>query len=262
DAHSIYARCPVVAPYRCPSSFQHVPPTHQRVETVEAKPLLLFGFLTQLLSQGLEARRQSGFPKAKLLCRLFCRRSFHLNQLHSPLTRLDSGQGSLAPSRLDREFFATMSPSDTAIRPRSRLWLPARRCPLRTPNRVSQVPAGSFRARCLLSPRGVRSVRVVVASRLMLASPNPVGWPLPCKCNEAEPSSRDATARAFASPSLGAQGRPHTLWVRLHDSRPIAMINSFQLTRTSQALLGAFRMNTDKDDETLALTPALSPRER
>src|SRR5207253_4591148 len=56
-------------------------PTHQRVETVEAKPLLLFGFLSQLLSQGLEARRQGGFPKAKLLCRLFCRRSFHLNQL-------------------------------------------------------------------------------------------------------------------------------------------------------------------------------------
>jgi len=152
----------------------------------------------------------------------------------------------LAPSRLDRDFTATMSPSDTAIRPRQRLWLPVRGCPLRTPNRVSQVPAGSFRARCLLSPRGVRSVRVVVASRLMLASPNPVGWPLPCKCNEAEPSSRDATARAFASPSLGAQGRPHTLWVRLHDSRPIAMINSFQLTRTSQALLGAFRMDTDK----------------
>ena len=130
-----------------------------------------------------------------------------------------------------------MSPSDTAIRPRQRLWLPVRGCPRKTPNRVSQVPAGSFRARGLLSPRGVRSVRLVVASRPMLASPHPAGWPLPSMCNEAEPSSRDATARAFASPSLSEQGRPHSLRVRLHDFRPITMINAFQLTRTSQACL-------------------------
>src|SRR2546426_12646390 len=127
-----------------------------------------------------------------------------------------------------------MSPSDTAIRPRCRLWLPVRGCLLRTPNRVSQVPGGSFRARCLLPPRGVRSVHVIVASRPMLASPSLAGWPLPCKRNEAEPSSRDATARAFASPSLSVQGRPQTLWVRLHDSRPIVMINSFQLTRPTK----------------------------
>ena len=69
----------------------------------------------------------------------------------------------------------------------------------------------------------------------------------PSMCNEAEPSSRDATARAFASPSLSEQGRPHSLWVRLHDFRPIIMTNSFQLTRTSQALLGAFQMHTDKN---------------
>jgi len=106
----------------------------------------------------------------------------------------------------------------------------------------TSLPGGSFRARCLLSPRGVRLVRAVVSSQPILASPHPAGWPLPFKCNEAEPSSRDATARAFASPSFGEQGRPHSLWVWLHDFRPIIMINSFQLTRTSQALLGAFRM--------------------
>src|ERR1035438_271405 len=241
DAHSIYARCPVIAPHRGPRRFQHVAPTHQPVETVEAKPLLSFSFLSQLLSQRLEAGRQGRFPEGKLVHRLVCRRSFHSNQLQSPLTRHDPGQGSLAPSRLNRNFPATMSPSDTAIRPRQRLWLPVRGCPRKTPNRVSQVPAGSFRARCLLSPRGVRSVPVVVASRPMLASPNPAGWPLPFMCNEAEPSSRDATARAFAFPSLSQQGRPHSLRVRLHDFRPITMINAFQLTRTSQACLALSR---------------------
>ena len=165
DAHSIYARCPVVAPHRGPRRFQHVAPTHQPVETVEAKPLLLFSFLSQLLSQCLKAGRQHRFPKGKLVHRLLCRRSFHFNQLQSPLTRHDPGQGSLAPSRLNQDFAATMSPSDSAIRPRQRLWLPVRGCPRWTPNRVSQVPAGSFRARCLLSPRGVRSVLLVEASR-------------------------------------------------------------------------------------------------
>ena len=237
DAHSIYAWRPVVAPDCHPGSFQHVAPTHQPVETVEAKPLLLFGFLSQLLSQFPDARRQNRFPKGNLFDRLFCRRSFHFNQLRLPLTQHDLGQGSLAPSRLDRDFAATMSPSDTAIRPRCRLWLPVRGCPSRTPNQVSQVPVGSFRARCLLSPRGVRSVRVVVASRPMLASPHSAGWPLPFKCNEAEPSSRDATARAFASPSFCEQRRRHSLWVWLHDFRPIIMINAFQLTRTNQACL-------------------------
>jgi len=138
-----------------------------------------------------------------------------------------------------------MSPSDTATRPRQRLWLPVRGCPLRTPNRVSQVPGGSFGARCLLSPRGVRSVPTVVASRTgagftsfgRLATPN--------MCNEAEPSSQDATARAFAWPSFGERGRPRSLWVRLHDSRPIIMTNAFQLIRTNQASLGAFRMDME-----------------
>jgi len=45
----------------------------------------------------------------------------HPNQLRVPLTRLDSGQGSLARCRLDRQIDATMSPSDAAIRPRQRL---------------------------------------------------------------------------------------------------------------------------------------------
>jgi|GEM_PF-2591187 len=57
-----------------------------------------------------------------------------------------------------------MGPSDTAIRPLRWLWLPTPGCPLlavRALDRVSQVPDGSFRARYLLSPRGVRAVHWV-----------------------------------------------------------------------------------------------------
>ena len=200
---------------------------------------LLFGFLSQLLSQFPDLGRQDRFPKGKLLLRLFCRGSFHFNQFQVLLTRHDLGQGSLAPSRLNRDFTATMSPSDSAIRPHQRLWLPVRGCLREAPNRVSQVPGCSFGARCLLPPRGVRLVLWVVASQAMLASPPVAGWPLPSKRNEAEPSSRDATARAFASPSLGEQSRPRSLWVWLRDFRPIITINTFQLTRTAK-LAGRF----------------------
>lgn len=130
-----------------------------------------------------------------------------------------------------------MSPSDSAIRPHLRLWLPAVGSPAlrsRTPNRASQVPCGSFRARCLLSPRGVRSVHGIDSSRPMLASPVPAGWPLPVSCNEAELSSRDATARALAFPSFNGLDRSLPLKGRLHDSRSSIMINTFQLTRTTK----------------------------
>jgi hypothetical protein len=207
------------------------------------KSLLLFGFLSQLLSQLLEAGRQEGFPQGKVH-RLFCRGSFHFNQLQSPLTRLVLGQGSLAPSRLDRNFTATMSPSDSLPPTACRLWLPDMRFSSlagRDSGRVSQVPAGSFCARCLLSPRRVWPVRTVVASRPVLASPHPGGWPLSVLCNEAESSSRNTTARAFAAPGLDEQDRSHSPRVWLHDFRPIIMINSLQLTRTSQACLALSR---------------------
>lgn len=233
----IHARRAFVPSHRRQCGLQHVTPAHQRVETVEAIPLLLFGFLAQLLSQVLEARRQDRFPIGKLFDRVFCRRSFHLNQLPFPLTRLDTGQGALAPRRLDRRLDATMRPSDAATRPRRRLWLPARGCPRWTPARASQVPDGSFRARCLLSPRGVRSVLLIEASRPMLASPNPAGWPLPVSCNEAEPSSQVATARALAFPSFGGRDRSHPLWGRLHDFRSFIMMNTSQFTRTTKLRL-------------------------
>jgi len=180
-----------------------------------------------------EGSAAAALPGRKAYPRLFCRRSLHFNQLRLPLTRLVSGQGSLAPSRLDRNFTATMSPSDTAVRSRQRLWLPALSCPRRTPNRVSQVPAGSFSTRCLLPPRGVRSVHLVVSSRTDAGFTSLGRLASPIKRNEAEPSSRTATARAFAALSLSEQGRPLSLRVWLHDSRPIITANSFQLTRTN-----------------------------
>ena len=167
---------------------------------------------------------------------MFCRR-VHPNQLRVPLTRLDSGQGSFAPSRLNREFFATMNPSDSATWPIRRLWLPAHGCPTLcpwTPSRVSQVPNGSFSARCLLPPRGAWWVQIVDASPPVLASPSSAGWPLPFKRNEAEPSSRTATARTLAASSFGGRGRPQPLWIWLHDFRLSIMINTFQLTRTAK----------------------------
>jgi len=143
----------------------------------------------------------------------------------------------LAPCRLNRQINATMSPSDAAIRPRRRLWLPARGCLVpknQAPDRASQVPGGSVRARCLLSPRGVRSVHLIEASRSVLASPYPAGWPLPVSRNEAEPSSQDTTARALAFPSVNGQDRSHPLKGWLHDSRPFIMVNTFQFTRTTK----------------------------
>jgi len=65
--------------------------------------------------------------------------------------------------------------------------------------RASQVPGGSVCARCLLSPRRVRPLHLVKASGPLLASPPLEGWPLSITFNEADSSSRDTTARAFAA---------------------------------------------------------------
>ena len=127
-----------------------------------------------------------------------------------------------------------MSPSDTASPPLLRLWVPVSGCLPAARRGVSQVPGVSFRARCLLSPRGVGSVRLIDSSQPVLALPLLAGWPLPLLCNEAEPSSRDATARALAFPSFNGQDRSHPLKGRLHDSRSFVMMNTFQFMRTTK----------------------------
>lgn len=80
----------------------------------------------------------------------------------------------------------------------------------------------------------------------MQASPSPAGWPLPLLCNEAEPSSRIATARALAFPSFNGQDRSQPLKGRLHDSRPFIMMNTFQFIRTTK-LTWRFPKITDFD---------------
>jgi hypothetical protein len=133
------------------------------------------------------------------------------NPLPASLTRLDSGQGSFAPRALPR-FLTTTSLSDSRTRPLRRLWLPTKGCPLvakETPKRASQVPDASFHTRRLLSPRKVQPLRLIEASGLLLASPLLKGWPLSISFNGAEPSSRDATARVFASTGSARRGCPH-----------------------------------------------------
>src|SRR6266568_8193567 len=117
------------------------------------------------------------------------------------------------------------------------LWLPFRGCArLRAGPlcRASQVPRGSVCARCLLSPRRVHPLHLVDASGLMLASPLLEGWPLSITFNEAETSSRDTTARAFAASGFVRQdcSRQPQSW--LHDSRPFIMMNTLQFTRPTE----------------------------
>ena len=126
-----------------------------------------------------------------------------------------------------------MSPSDAAPSPHRPLWLPVRGCRTLARRGASQVPDGSFGARCLLSPRGVRQVHLIEASPPVRASSSLADWPLPCSFNEAEPSSRDATARAFTFPSFSGQDRSRPLEGRLHDSRSLITMNTFQFTRTT-----------------------------
>src|SRR5437667_10554038 len=68
----------------------------------------------------------------------------------------------------------------------------------------------------------------------MLASPLLEGWPLSSKFNEAETSSRDTTARAFAVSGFDRQdcSRQPQSW--LHDCRPFIMMNTLQFTRTTE----------------------------
>ena len=92
-----------------------------------------------------------------------------------------SRQGSFAPPALP-SFIATMNPSDSRIRRTSVMssdgsLSATAQSPIRT--RVSQVPGSSLFARRPLTPRGARSLHMLVASRSMLASSSLAGWPLP-----------------------------------------------------------------------------------
>src|SRR6266581_9201024 len=141
------------------------------------------------------------------------------------------------PPDSNRNFTATMGLSDAAAPPVQRLWLLFSGCSGLAAERLcraSQVPEGSVCARCLLSPRRVRPLHVVKASGPMLASPLLKGWPLSVMFNEAESSSRDTTARAFAASGFAWQdcSRQPQSW--LHGFRPFTMMNTLHFTRTTE----------------------------
>src|SRR5262249_26276164 len=86
--------------------------------------------------------------------------------------------------------------------------------------------------------------------RPMLASPSLAGWPLPFKCNEAELSSRDATARALTFPSLNAENCSPPLRGRLPGFRSSTMINTLQLTKTTKLCFALFRDASSQSQKT------------
>ncbi len=77
DAYSICSRRTLVAPHSMPCGEEGVWVADVCIQTVEAKSLLLFGFLTELLSQRPEFGRQKYLPKGQPFFRLFCRGIIH-----------------------------------------------------------------------------------------------------------------------------------------------------------------------------------------
>jgi len=75
---------------------------------------------------------------------------------------------------------------------------------------------------------------LIDASPPVLASPQLGGLAALILSNEAEPSSLNATARAFAPPSFNGRDRSLPLKGRLHDFRSFIMVNTFQFTRTTK----------------------------
>src|SRR5512142_2513213 len=210
---------------------------HNARRPLEAKSLLLFGFLSQLLSQFPDFWRQECFPKGKFLGHLLCRRSFHFNQFQSLLTPLDLGQGSLAPFRLNPNFAATMSPSDSLSLSAHRLWLPGVRSPAPRPGLRQGLPSSRWLFRCALSPTTPGSWK----GALGRIFPSHAGFTISDRLatpmvlfNEAEPSSRMLRLAPSLCPASARRVAPSTLWAQLHDSRPVIMINSLHLTTASR----------------------------
>jgi hypothetical protein len=110
-------------------------------------------------------------------------------------------------------------------------------CPGDVPRgRVSQVPRGSVDARCPLSPRAAHPLHVLVASRMVSdfiisGSLTAADW-----CNEAGMGS--LALRLTSSPPRAPTARlPAPPPSRLHGERAIAMVSTFQLTRSTRLCL-------------------------
>ena len=211
DAHSIHPGRPVVAPHGLPGGLQRLASaTRRRADcgsTAAAPAWLSDGASVSVLRVWAAAAP----PERSAPPPLVLAWDYSSHQLRAPLTPLDSGQGPLAPTRLDRAILAARGRSDATASPAGRLGLLPTGCTRRAagrPCRASQVPARSFNARCRLTPRRVPPGRLVAASGPMLASPALAGWPRAALSNEAEPSSQNATARVFAAPGFDRRSCP------------------------------------------------------
>jgi hypothetical protein len=102
----------------------------------------------------------------------------------------------------------------------------------RSPRRVSQVPCRSFDARCPVSPRGVRPLHLLVASRPIsgfdisgrLATPIRVTRPKGSLALRLTSSRSQAPTKELPPPPLGP----------LHGERAIPMVSTSQLTRSAK----------------------------
>jgi hypothetical protein len=134
-------------------------------------------------------------------------------------------------------FIATMGLSD--CRPQHPAWLliPKPSSPLHEASAAAAALPSSrrFCPRALspFTPGNPRRASNRSSVRI-LASPPLAGWPFPLTCNEAESSSLNTTARAFASPGFAGRITPSPTRVRLHDFRFVITVSTFHLTRTAK----------------------------
>ena len=233
-AHPVRPFFPAVGADLLPRRLQGFGPADVPIEAVEAKSLLLFGLLTQLLSQSGEFRRQEPIVDPIVLRRFFCRR------FHQSVPR--SSHSARLPPRPLRS---------TGITPLHHYYGPLRLPPVTTPEvidspgglsahptsrRVSQVPGCSFRARRLLSPRRALPVLSTVPSRQVLASSYPTGWP-PSTCVTRLNRVRLRYGSRVCLPRLRRRGYPRSPLGRLHVQRSIHMADSFHSARTAKLCL-------------------------
>ena len=182
--------------------------------------MFLFGFRFQLLSQRAQLRRQHRFTDrnrfAPRFLRVFCRGYFHTNQAARPSDSAPFALRLLRSTVVTR-FIATMGLSNCRPRHRSRLLIPESGWPgPEAPAAAAALPSSRRFFPHALSPftpgnPGRLSDR---SSAPVLASRNPVRWPFPVLCNEADSSSRfPTTARAFTHPSFARRPCGHLAWV-------------------------------------------------
>ena len=203
--------------------------THKPVKAVEAEPLLLFGFRTQLPYPVPEFWRQHRFPKGIFLSRLSCRRLItHPNQPRFFLSPHRSCQGPLAPPRLDRSLIATTGLSDSPVSNTCLMdSICASFCSSRNRSQGSpSLPKQTFPARCPQPPRRVPPLLLNIASRLVLASAILGAWPLSGFINEAESGSL-ALRLTGSLHGASTPGLLPTPPASLHARCSVSMMNTF-----------------------------------